>query len=263
MSQGAGTDYIGSRISLISKADIRYEGFLYSVDPKESTVALSQVKLYGTENRPVAHHIPPKDEEYDYIIFRGADIKDLQIVQAPTKPASSLPPDPAIVSQAPPKPVSQGAGYSPFGQSAPPPSVGVTFGNFGPVPPAGSNQPRPAAPAAVGSGSASGPGVIGQRRPATRAAAAPPGMAAPPPTTSMPPSNMGAEAAHYTQPADHEQRQPQAHGQAAQPAPSAAQGGPKVQTATISAAGAKQSAPAGHHHHHQQQQHQCWYHRCH
>lgn len=40
----AGGDYIGSRISLISKAGIRYEGFLYSVDPKESTVALSQGK---------------------------------------------------------------------------------------------------------------------------------------------------------------------------------------------------------------------------
>lgn len=37
-----GTSYLGSRISLISKAEIRYEGILYSVDTIESTVALAK-----------------------------------------------------------------------------------------------------------------------------------------------------------------------------------------------------------------------------
>lgn len=32
---------LGSRISLISKADIRYEGRLFTVDPQECTIALA------------------------------------------------------------------------------------------------------------------------------------------------------------------------------------------------------------------------------
>ena len=38
-------NYIGSRISLVSKSEIRYEGILYNIDPNESTVALQN----GTE----------------------------------------------------------------------------------------------------------------------------------------------------------------------------------------------------------------------
>ena len=37
--------YLGSRISLISKSDIRYVGILHSINQQESTVALEQGKV--------------------------------------------------------------------------------------------------------------------------------------------------------------------------------------------------------------------------
>ncbi|CAF3504917.1 unnamed protein product [Rotaria sp. Silwood1] len=86
--------YLGSKISLVSKAKIRYEGILYTIDANESTVALSKVRSFGTEDRPTDRPVPARDEIFEYIIFRGADIEDLQVREPPQ---SSLTQDPAIV----------------------------------------------------------------------------------------------------------------------------------------------------------------------
>jgi len=95
------SQFIGSKISLITKAEIRYEGILYALDLQEATISLAKVKSFGTEDRPTPQPTPPKDEIFEFIIFRGGDIKSLDVVEPPksvTALTSGVPPnDPAIV----------------------------------------------------------------------------------------------------------------------------------------------------------------------
>lgn len=51
------------------------------------------VKSFGTEDRETQFPVAPQNQVYEYILFRGSDIKDIRIVNT----VSSLPNDPAIV----------------------------------------------------------------------------------------------------------------------------------------------------------------------
>ena len=105
------TALLGSRISLISKKNIRYEGVLYSIDEKEATVALKEVRSFGTEGREKAEppsadgtaaaFVPSSDAVHPYLLFRGCDIKDLHVheeAKSNDQEAQEPPEDPAILS---------------------------------------------------------------------------------------------------------------------------------------------------------------------
>lgn len=143
-------------LTVCSKSEIRYEGTLFAIDTKDSTVTLQNgasnacvvtarylapasqppvpcepahtdrelahtdrdvlsrrwqfavptVRSFGTEDRPAPSKIAASTEVYEYIIFRGSDIKDLQVrlprpasgmvAPAALSPDSSPPPPPPI-----------------------------------------------------------------------------------------------------------------------------------------------------------------------
>ncbi|KAK6528721.1 hypothetical protein TWF694_003961 [Orbilia ellipsospora] len=182
------SEFIGSRISLISRSDIRYVGTLHQIDSEHSTVGLENVTNHGTEGRCAdpANEVDGTDEIYDYIVFRGSDVKDLRMEapEAPPKPAAqpSFPNDPAIVNaqrppnypaqqqqqqqqqQQPPQP--QQFGYQPNGRGQPgfnpnfpqgfyphPPPMGPAGRFYGQPPYMGGFPGAPGAP-----GFAPGPG---------------------------------------------------------------------------------------------------------
>lgn len=80
------SQFIGKTISLISNSDIRYLGVLHEINSEESTVSLMKVRTFGTEGRTGgANEIPASDAVYDYVVFRGSDVKDLKIAVSITR----------------------------------------------------------------------------------------------------------------------------------------------------------------------------------
>ncbi|BDD59764.1 hypothetical protein MAP00_004954 [Monascus purpureus] len=97
---------IGQRFNLISKSDIRYVGTLHEINPEASTIALENVVSFGTEGRRgnPAEEIPPSASVYEYIVFRGSDVKDISVAEDTKENAQPEPPqvpdDPAILGSA-------------------------------------------------------------------------------------------------------------------------------------------------------------------
>ncbi|KAK4479868.1 hypothetical protein RD792_015411 [Penstemon davidsonii] len=140
---GASADsYIGSLISLTSKSEIRYEGILYNINTEESSIGLRNVRSFGTEGRKMdGPQVPPSDKVYEYILFRGSDIKSHY-------PRPTAPPAPPSLPAAPSGSLADIGSHS--AQMGPPGSTfqsgvplyqpGGNMNSWGPSPPNGSGS---------------------------------------------------------------------------------------------------------------------------
>lgn len=95
------------------------------------------VRSFGTEDRETSYPILPQPTVYDYILFRGSDIKDIRVVNNVT-----LPNDPAIMQmQLPPQQSFPQQNLPQF--TGGPPQMNQ-FAQFGPMQggPMGTNMPQ-------------------------------------------------------------------------------------------------------------------------
>ncbi|KIX99377.1 uncharacterized protein Z520_04953 [Fonsecaea multimorphosa CBS 102226] len=146
---------IGQRFNLISKSEIRYVGTLHEINPEQSTIALENVFSFGTEDRKVDKFIPPSQQKYGFIVFRGSDVKDIKIAEdEPSQPSppQNMPNDPAILNASrpgPPPGIPRDGPFSPPEYPHPPPFGGYyppnQFGR-GYGPPPGAFGPGPGFP---------------------------------------------------------------------------------------------------------------------
>ena len=80
-----------------------YFGTLHQINPEQSTIALEDVYSFGTEGRePSAEKfVPASPQKFDYIVFRGSDVKDIKIAEEEKEnkqpEPQNVPNDPAIV----------------------------------------------------------------------------------------------------------------------------------------------------------------------
>ena len=100
---------VGSIISLITNAGVRYGGSLVKVDGTERSMNLKDVQSYGTEGRRNGvNEIPAHENVIPSVVFKVDHIKDFQIVKRPedleeekAEPKTIEEQDPAIVSAQP------------------------------------------------------------------------------------------------------------------------------------------------------------------
>ena len=86
---GAMQPSIGCTISLISNAEIRYEGTLFGFDAEERTIVLENVASFGTEGRRLPDVAKAAEREL-FLVFRGNEIKDWTVLSSTGPPATAI-----------------------------------------------------------------------------------------------------------------------------------------------------------------------------
>lgn len=85
----------GQLISVLQQDDSRIEGILTNVNQQAATLSLSNVILFGTEDRPVAKFVPYIHQEFPSITIQRSAVKTISKPTARTPP----PPDPVPTPQ--------------------------------------------------------------------------------------------------------------------------------------------------------------------
>lgn len=80
------------------------------------------MRSFGTEDRETQYPVAPQSQVYDYILFRGSDIKDIRVLNN----VPSLPNDPAIMQMSVPPTLGAGSAPGQFTGQFAHPVVGQT-----------------------------------------------------------------------------------------------------------------------------------------
>ncbi|CAL8069453.1 unnamed protein product [Orchesella dallaii] len=78
--------FIGTKISLISRSNIRYEGILDKINLDALFISLSNVRVIGTEDRVINRPIPPSNRIRNLLSFCLTRIKDVTVLEVPDAP---------------------------------------------------------------------------------------------------------------------------------------------------------------------------------
>ena len=65
--------FLGCRLRISTRAQVRYEGQLYTIDPSHQTLSLANVQAIDS----------PASNLYEYITFRASDVLDMTVLPQP------------------------------------------------------------------------------------------------------------------------------------------------------------------------------------
>ena len=86
---------LGSKLSIVTTAHVRYEGILREVDPINKAMTLINIRSFGTEGRRGGENeIAPSTTDISEARFKVDHIKDFKIISKP----DPILLDPAIIS---------------------------------------------------------------------------------------------------------------------------------------------------------------------
>ena len=87
--------FIGCRLSVTSKAEMRYEGTLHNLDQVNKTITLANVRPFGTEGRRKdGPQVAASDAVHPFIVFKATEVKGLTVIKNVTAPSAAPAPYP-------------------------------------------------------------------------------------------------------------------------------------------------------------------------